>query len=287
MGKPIVRFAPSPNGYLHLGHAYSALMNQAFAQACDGRFLLRIEDIDIGRARPDFEQAIYEDLRWLGIAWEEPVRRQSEHMADYRKALGALEAMELLYPCFCTRQEIRAAAAIQGSGSDPDGAPLYPGTCRMMDDAHRASLRASGKPFALRLDSSKALQRVGAPVVWSEFGEGDRGATREFVLTRWGDVVLGRKDIGVSYHIAVTVDDWLQGVSDVIRGEDLYASTAIHRLLQELLGYPSPNYRHHYLFRDGDENKLSKSKGDVSLKSMRAAGATAQDIIARIGMTGG
>jgi glutamyl-Q tRNA(Asp) synthetase len=266
---PVFRFAPSPNGYLHLGHALSALLNAEMARAAGGRLLLRIEDIDATRCRPEYEAAIYEDLRWLGLTWERPVRRQSEHFADYRHALGKLETMGLVYPAFESRAEIAAMSA----GRDPDGAPLYPGTAKAMSAAERSERIASGAPYALRLDTSTALARV-PPLTWTETGAGDAIADP----AAWGDVILARKDTPTSYHLAVVVDDAAQGVTDVVRGRDLFHATSVHRLLQALLGLPAPRYHHHRLLLDADGRKLSKSTQATGLRKLRAQGLTPSDI---------
>ncbi|MBS0248156.1 MAG: tRNA glutamyl-Q(34) synthetase GluQRS [Proteobacteria bacterium] len=280
---PVFRFAPSPNGYLHLGHALSALLNAEVARATGGRLLLRIEDIDVTRCRPEFEAAIYEDLAWLGIEWEQPVRRQSEHSDDYRAALQRLEAMDLIYPSFESRAEIAALVTEcerQGPWPrDPDGAPLYPGTAREMPAEERARRIAAGEPYALRLNMAKALPRVGA-LSWQE---AERGLVTADPAA-WGDVVLARKDAPASYHLAVTVDDTLQGVTDVVRGRDLFHSTSVHRLLQSLLGLPVPRYRHHRLILDADGRKLSKSTAATALRQLRADGLTPADIRRRVGL---
>lgn len=271
----VFRFAPSPNGRLHLGHAYSALLNFEFAQSCGGRFLVRIEDIDLGRARPEFEAAIYEDLAWLGIDWERPARRQSEHYGDYLAALERLDALGLLYPCVCTRADIARAAPPDGP-RDPDGAPLYPGTCRDKPRSPlRETLRSAG--VALRLDMARARERL--VLDWTEFGVGAVAARPE----AWGDVVLGRKDVPASYHLAVVVDDAIQGVTDVVRGRDLYHATSVHRLLQHLLGLPRPDYRHHALVLGPGGEKLAKSRGSASLRDLREAGVTPAEARAMIG----
>ncbi len=291
MTAPVARFAPSPNGYLHIGHAYSALLNQRFVNEHGGHLLLRIEDVDTTRARPEFEQAIRDDLAWLGIAWEEPARRQSENVTDYHAALEKLGRMGVLYPCYCTRRDIRSAVGAAGDmQTDPDGSPIYPGTCRPSEAESLPDLsilRRSGRRHALRLNMNRALELVSGPVAWREYREGEERCHAEFDPLRWGDVTVGRKDIGVSYHIAVTVDDHLQGITDVIRGEDLYPATAIHRVLQELLGFGAPNYRHHSLIRDAGEMKYSKSAGSQSLRAMREAGATLQDIRLQLRAAGG
>ena len=268
------RFAPSPNGYLHLGHAFSALLNFDLAQGCGGRLLLRIEDIDRARARPEYEQAIYDDLAWLGLAWETPVRRQSEHFDDYARALERLDALGLLYACDCTRGAIAQAVAHRADWPrDPDGAPLYPGTCRSKTHGSAPGVLTQGG-VALRLDMAKALARVDAPLWWREHEKGDVVADP----SAWGDIILARKDTPSSYHVAVAVDDALQGVTDIVRGRDLFHATSMHRLLQTLLGLPAPRYRHHALVLDDAGDKLSKSRGSRRLRDLRAEGATPGDI---------
>jgi glutamyl-Q tRNA(Asp) synthetase len=283
----VFRFAPSPTGYLHLGHALSALLNFEMARAAGGRHLLRIEDTDTTRCRPEFERAIYEDLAWLGIDWEEPVRRQSEHFGEYRKTLERLEREGLLYPAFESRAEIaRLVAEREASGvawpRDPDGAPLYPGTARELSSGDRVRRRAS-EPFALRLDMRGAIARVSHPLTWTETSDGHEHqipATPE----RWGDVVLSRKDTEASYHLAVVLDDALQGVTHVVRGRDLYEATSVHRLLQELLGLPAPIYHHHRLVLDADGKKLSKRDQSTTLHDLRAAGWTPADVRRAVGL---
>jgi glutamyl-Q tRNA(Asp) synthetase len=279
---PVFRFAPSPNGYLHLGHALSALLNADMAKAAGGRLLLRIEDIDETRCRPEYEAAIYEDLAWLGVAREEPVRRQSEHYDDYRAALAGLEAMGLIYRAYESRAEIARAAA----GHDPDGAPLYPGRHNTMIDAAERQRRAdAGEPFALRLDTVAALARVGPPT-WTETGTGLSGETGAIAANpaAWGDVILARKDTPTSYHLAVVVDDAAQNVTDVVRGRDLFHSTSVHRLLQALLDLPAPRYHHHRLILDADGRKLSKSTRATALHELRAQGATPSTIRKLVGL---
>ena len=284
----ILRFAPSPNGYLHLGHAYSALLNYDMARDCGGRLLLRIEDIDRERCRPEFEAAIHEDLRWLGIAWDEPVRRQSEHFADYAAAIAKLEAQGLLYPSFESRSEIAALVAERDAQGrwprDPDGVPLYPGRARKMPAAERERRRA-GEPFALRLAMDAALAQAGA-LTWRESGSGPQGQSGSVTATpqRWGDVVLARKELPTSYHLSVVIDDALQGVTDVVRGQDLFWATAVHRLLQTLLGLPEPAYHHHRLNLDAEGRKLSKATQATSLRELRASGASAGDIRRMVGL---
>jgi len=274
----VTRFAPSPTGRLHLGHAFSALVGYAAARQAGGRFLLRIEDIDLGRCRPEFEQAIYEDLAWLGLDWERPVRRQSEHFAEYRDALARLEALGLIYPCFCTRKEIAAEIAAAGAAPHgPDG-PLYPGTCRHLSSMERERRQASGLPFAFRLDVAAAAARAGS-LTWIEQEKGE--ITVDPLLH--GDIVIARKDIPTSYHLAVTLDDAIQGVTLVTRGEDLLPATHIHRLLQALLGLPAPQYRHHKLLTDPTGKRLAKRDGAETLASLRAKGADPAGIRARLG----
>jgi glutamyl-Q tRNA(Asp) synthetase len=286
---PVFRFAPSPNGHLHLGHAYSALLNFQHARECSGRLLLRIEDIDPTRCRPEFEQAIYEDLAWLGISWEQPVRRQSEHLAEYRAALERLQAMGLVYPSFESRAEIaRLVAEREADGSwprDPDGAPLYPGSALAMDAATRQFRRSSGEPYALRLDMASATALTG-PLSWAETGTEPAGESGRVAAdpAAWGDVVLGRKETPTSYHLSVVVDDARQGVTDVVRGQDLFWSTSVHRLLQALLGLPAPRYHHHRLMRDADGQKLAKSTRSTSLRALREAGASPADIRRMVGL---
>jgi glutamyl-Q tRNA(Asp) synthetase len=289
MPPSVFRFAPSPNGYLHLGHAFSALLNFDLARQTGGRLLLRIEDIDLTRSKPEFEAAIHEDLAWLGIAWEQPVRRQAEHLADYREALEKLSAQGLVYPSFETRAEIaKLVAQREASGHwprDPDDAPLYPGTAKSLPSDERARLLESDAPYALRLDMAAACARAGN-LGWSEHGEGpDREAgTVAARPEAWGDVILARKETPTSYHLAVVVDDALQGVTEVVRGQDLFWSTSVHRLLQELLGLPQPAYRHHRLILDAAGRKLSKSTEATGLRELRAAGATPADIRRLVGL---
>ncbi|MEA2838189.1 MAG: glutamyl-Q tRNA(Asp) synthetase [Bradyrhizobium sp.] len=289
MPPPVFRFAPSPNGYLHLGHAYSALLNFDLARRCGGAFLLRIEDIDATRCRPEYETAICEDLEWLGIAWETPVRRQSEHLADYRKAIEKLSAQGLVYPGFESRAEIATLVAQREATGpwprDPDGAPLYPGTAKSLVPDARTRLVSAGAPYALRLDMEAARARAG-DLFWIEQGEGPDGETGTVTAQPqiWGDVILARKDTPTSYHLSVVLDDALQGVTDVVRGHDLFRATAVHRLLQQLLDLPQPAYRHHRLLLDAAGGKLSKSTSATGLRELRAAGATAADIRRLVGL---
>ncbi|MGA9949190.1 MAG: tRNA glutamyl-Q(34) synthetase GluQRS [Xanthobacteraceae bacterium] len=285
----ILRFAPSPNGYLHLGHAYSALLNHDMARERGGRLLLRVEDIDTARCRPEYEEAIYEDLRWLGMSWQEPVRRQSEHFADYEAALAKLEAQGLIYPSFESRAEI--AALVEdldrhgGWPRDPDGAPIYPGRARRLSTAERKRRREAGEPFALRLAMDAAVARAGV-LTWTETGVGPHGQTGLITAApqRWGDVVLARKEAPTSYHLSAVLDDALQGVTDIVRGLDLFWSTSIHRLLQTLLGLPEPTYHHHKLILGEEGSKLSKSTQSTGVRELRAGGAVPRDVRRMVGL---
>jgi glutamyl-Q tRNA(Asp) synthetase len=269
----VTRFAPSPTGRLHLGHAHSALLASRRAREAGGRFLLRIEDIDGTRCRPEFVDGILEDLAWLGLDWDGEVRRQSHHVDDYRRGLDRLEGMELLYPCFCTRAEIKAE--IERSGAAPHGpeGPLYPGTCRHLGRSEREARIAAGRPHALRLDMERSRARAG-DLRWHDRRHGERIARPE----RFGDVVLGRKETPASYHLAVTLDDALQGVTLVTRGEDLLAATDVHRLLQALFGLATPDYEHHPLILDEDGRRLAKRDGAPTLESLRQAGRSPAEI---------
>lgn len=286
--KPVFRFAPSPNGPLHLGHALSALLNHDMAKAADGRFLLRIEDIDLTRCTPEFEAGIEADLAWLGIGWERPVRRQSEHFDDYQAALESLIGSGLAYPSFLTRGEVKAhVAAFEASGAtwprDPDGSPLYPPVDRTRPQPERQELLTAGRRHAWRLDMSKAMAMVRNPLFWTETGDGERGEIAADPA-EWGDVVLSRSDAPSSYHLSVVVDDALQGITHVVRGLDLYHATSVHRLLQALLDLPAPAYHHHRLITDADGRKLSKSAGDTGLAALRESGLSAADIRDRVGL---
>jgi glutamyl-Q tRNA(Asp) synthetase len=289
MPPPVFRFAPSPNGYLHLGHALSALRNFDAARQSGGRFLLRIEDIDATRCRPEFETAIYQDLAWLGIAWEAPVRRQSQHLSDYRQALERLLSLGLVYPAFESRAEIAGLVAQREAQApwprDPDGAPLYPGDAKSLSQDQRARLQDTGVPYALRLDMAAVYARAG-DLGWIEHGEGPHGETGTVAARpeAWGDVILARKETPTSYHLSVVVDDALQGVTDVVRGADLFWSTSVHRLLQHLLGLRQPVYRHHRLIRDAAGQKLSKSTAATGLRELRAAGAKPVEIRRLVGL---
>jgi len=267
MNKPILRFAPSPNGFLHVGHAYSALFTWGAAAKAGGQVLLRIEDIDLGRCRTEYREQIYDDLTWLGLKWPQPVRVQSEHFDDYRAAAVVLSDKGLLYPCFCTRKQILAHGDEQ---LDPDGAVRYPGTCRHLSAGQVREKQAAGEKFSLRLDMAKAIEMVGK--VGSEYAD----------LEDWGDVVLVRKDIPTSYHLSVVVDDAQQSITHVTRGMDMFAATAIHILLQNLLDLPTPQYQHHNLVQDDLGRKLAKSEGDKSLKALRVGGLLAVDLKATL-----
>jgi glutamyl-Q tRNA(Asp) synthetase len=282
----VFRFAPSPNGYLHIGHAYSALVNQRLARQHGGRFLLRIEDIDTGRCRPEYEEAIFEDLAWLGVEWEKPVRRQSERFSAYSRALEQLREASLAYPCFCTRSDLaRDVADRPDWPRDPDGVSLYTGACKHMTESERGRRLASGQSAALRLDMGEALGRLDGPVGWRESGEGEIARDISAEPSVWGDTIIGRRDVPASYHIAVVIDDADQGVTDVARGMDLFNATSLHRLLQVLLDLPAPNYRHHELLRDERGAKLSKSAHAKSIRALREEGVTAEEVRARLGFS--
>jgi glutamyl-Q tRNA(Asp) synthetase len=262
----VSRFAPSPTGRLHLGHAYSALLAHDYARSRGGAFLLRIEDIDPGRSRAEHVDAIIDDLAWLGLAWDGEILYQSERLHIYAQALDRLKAAGLVYPCFCTRSAIAAEIAASAAAPHGPGGPLYPGTCRRLSPDERAA-RAASEPHAWRLDVAAAATRAGT-LYWND---GDTEVEAE--PGAFGDVVLARKDAPVSYHLAVTVDDAAQGVTDVVRGRDLYAATDIHRLIQALLGLPTPLYHHHPLLTDARGRRLAKRHGAPTLADLRAAGA--------------
>lgn len=284
--QPVFRFAPSPNGELHLGHAYSALVSRDRARAAKGRFLLRIEDIDVGRCRPEYEAQILDDLAWLGLEWEEPVLRQSERFGVYEKALEKLDALGLLYPCFSTRKEIASAVSAIGAPHplDPEGSPIYPGLCKGLGRGNIETRKARGEPYALRIDMKAALTLAreklgGGPLTFTELG--GRGTSRETINVepaRWGDTVIARKDVPTSYHLSVVVDDAEQGVTHVTRGRDLYAATDLQRLLQLLLDLPEPLYHHHRLITDDQGRKLSKSHRDKSIAALRREDLSTSDI---------
>lgn len=278
--KPILRFAPSPNGLLHLGHAFSALFTWNAAEQLGGTALLRIEDTDLDRCKPEFTQAIFDDLHWLGLDWPQPVWRQSERFALYAKAAEQLRAMDLLYPCFCSRTEI----AMHASRVDPDGAPLYAGTCRHLGDADIAMRLERKDPVRYRLDLQRAIELTG-PLSFTVVGPTmrDRPQIRYARPERWGDVVLQRKGTPTSYHLSVVVDDAAQNVTHVTRGRDMEAATDIHVLLQFLLGLPAPSYAFHRLLLGDDGKKLSKSRGSPSLRDLRNSGRTPQSLRTELG----
>ncbi|MBB4199964.1 glutamyl-Q tRNA(Asp) synthetase [Rhodoblastus sphagnicola] len=275
----ICRFAPSPNGFLHLGHAYSALMNARFSRDHDGLLLLRIENIDRERSKPRFEQALREDLAWLGLDWPRPERRQSDFFGAYRTILDGLVGRGLAYPCFCTRGAIAAGIADKPDWPrDPDGSPLYSGSCRELSPRRRAERLAAGEKFTLRLDMARALAEVAAPLSYREFFEGETAQAMTARPDLWGDVVIGRRDVPASYHLACVHDDFAQGITDVLRGLDLEPATGLHVLLQKLFGYPTPDYRHHRLVLDAEGKKLAKSKSSIPLRELRASGVTARRV---------
>lgn len=283
MSPPVFRFAPSPNGFLHLGHARSALLNADLARQASGRLLLRIEDIDATRCRPEYERAIFEDLGWLGIVWEQPVRRQSEHLRLYRETIERLTLEGLLYPAFESRADVaRMVGEKEGAGvwpRDPDGAAIYPGAAKELSREERGRRIQSGAPYSLRLDMAEAIARTGA-LSWTEQGIGPDGEAGEVAARpeQWGDVILARKDTPTSYHLSVVLDDALQGVTRVVRGQDLFWATGVHRLLQALLGLPQPVYRHHGLVLDEAGQKLSKSTRATALRELRASGVTPAEV---------
>ncbi|GHB27959.1 tRNA glutamyl-Q(34) synthetase GluQRS [Pseudovibrio japonicus] len=285
MNVPVYRFAPSPNGHLHLGHAYSAILNYEAARQSGGRFLLRIEDIDTVRCTPQLQQDMLEDLSWLGLQWELPVRKQSEHFGDYTKALQKLEALGVVYKAYLTRAQIKRFVAKQDASDtpwprDPDGAPLYPGDNGVLTKQEQQTLHNSEAPYALRLNMTKAIKLAGDPLSWTEAQHGLMQANP----AAWGDVVLARKDTPTSYHLSVVVDDALQGITYILRGKDLYHATSVHRLLQTLLELPEPLYEHHDLILDETGRKLAKSAKDTALRELRASGITPAQIRARLGL---
>lgn len=291
----VERFAPSPTGYLHLGHAFSALTAFEAAQKVGGRFLVRIEDIDTTRSRPEYEAAIFEDISWLGIEWERPVLRQVERFDAYRAALDDLKSRGLIYPCFCTRKEVTSALTAPhhvGGEFGPDG-PAYPGTCKGL--AENAAWMAQ-KPYALRLDMRKAIASVGGAGIvkklsFKELGNGSKAAKKKinldpgYLIDACGDIVLARKETPASYHLSVVLDDAFQEVTHVTRGQDLFAATSIHRLLQALFGRPTPVYRHHRLIEDASGKRLAKRDDARAIRALREEGATAQDVRELIGMS--
>lgn len=268
----VTRFAPSPTGRLHLGHAYAALF--AAREAGGGRFLLRMEDIDQTRSRVEYEEGIYEDLRWLGLCWEEPVRRQSEYFEEYRVALRRLDEMGVLYPCFCTRKEILQEVARAGQAPHGPEGVLYPGTCRGLSEDEVQGRMELGRDYAMRLDVGKAMEMVGEGLRWVEVGKGEQRADARML----GDVVLARKETPTSYHLAVVVDDAAQGVTLVTRGEDLFFATSLHRVLQELLGLAEVRWRHHDLVVDELGRRLAKRDDAKSLQRLRDEGWSAERV---------
>jgi glutamyl-Q tRNA(Asp) synthetase len=291
MTQPVFRFAPSPNGDLHLGHALSALINQRMAQVWGGRLLLRVEDIDTERCSPELEAAMLDDLAWLGLTWEEPVRRQSEHFQDYAVLLDRLVRDGLVYPAFMSRGEIRAhiaEAEVKGRHwpRDPDGVPLYPGPDKALGHRERRRRMDAGEPYSWRLDMEAATDAIGEPIVWTELSGEDGSDEREIVADplAWGDVIVGRKEMPTSYHLSVVADDALQGVTHVVRGLDLKAATAVQRVLQQHLGLAAPRYYHHRLVAGPDGRKLSKRFGDSGLAALREAGATPEGIRRMVGL---
>ena len=274
MDSPIItRFAPSPTGNLHLGHALAAWEARSLANRFSGKCVLRIEDIDQTRCRPEFVQGILKDLEWLGIRFDGPMMVQSSRFSAYEHALQTLKDRGVLYPCFCTRREI--AEEVAAMGGEPQGGcvDVYPGTCRLLDKGRRKELLKSGKPFSWRLDC-RAAARITGPLLWRDMRFGDQVCRPEEL----GDVILGRKDCAASYHIAVVVDDAAQGVTHVSRGEDLFPVTGIHRTLQALLGLPVPQWYHHRLVKDASGKRLAKRDRSLSLQEMRAAGMRPEDV---------
>ncbi len=270
MSEIVTRFAPSPTGLLHLGHAYSAL----FAAQAGTCFLLRIEDIDPARCRPEYQAAILQDLTWLGLSWPKPVRVQSQHMADYQAALQQLQKLGVVYPCFCSRKDIAAELAAMGYAPHANESPIYPGTCRHLSSAARASKSAQQPEFCWRLDVAQAL-KISGKLTWHDKAQGTQDAQPEIL----GDIVLARKDVPTSYHLSVVVDDALQGINLVTRGQDLFSATHTHRLLQALLHLPVPQYHHHGLLLNKAGVRFSKRDGAQSLQQLRAQGLTPEKII--------
>lgn len=274
----VTRFAPSPTGHLHKGHAYAALQAWHFAQKTGGRFLLRIEDIDFNRCDPANTSQIFDDLAWLGIQWETPVRIQSDHLDDYDRAASALKEAGVLYPCFCTRKEIQQELDEAAQAPHGHDGPIYPGTCRRLSRDEQDTRIASGDTHSLRLDLERALSETGSGNVWVDTANGEQTARPELL----GDAIIVRKDIGTSYHLAVVVDDGLQHITDVVRGVDLFESTHLHVILQKLLGLPTPTYHHHPLLTDDRGNRLAKRNQSITLKSLRENGMTASELIHEI-----
>jgi glutamyl-Q tRNA(Asp) synthetase len=276
--RAVFRFAPTPNGRLHLGHAYSALLNGEGARRHQGDLLLRMEDLDRSRCKPRYEAAILDDLAWLGVSFAPVIRHQSEHGADYAAAYEKLRRSGVLYPCSCSKAEVETASRAAELGRDPDGAPLYAGVCR-----RRSPKVTEGAP-TWRLDMAKALALAPGEISWREFGESEEERAQRADPTAWGDVALRRRGAPATYHIAVVVDDALQGVTDVTRGRDLFAATSLHRLLQCLLGLPAPRYRHHRLVLDSQGEKMSKSASSTPLARLREDGISASEIRSALGL---
>jgi glutamyl-Q tRNA(Asp) synthetase len=276
----VTRFAPSPTGLLHLGHAFAALT----AARAGERFLVRIENIDTTRCRPEFESAIFDDLKWLGLAWETPVLRQSERFPAYQSALHALASRGLIYPCFCTRKEIAEEIARAGEAPHGPEGPLYPGTCRALSATEQQRRINEGAPYALRLDTARAALETG-DLFFDESGGGPQGERGRLLVqpTLFGDIVLSRKETPAAYHLAVVVDDAHQGVTLVTRGNDLFSATHVQRLLQALLEYPAPRYAHHRLILDEHGRKFSKRDKKATLQDMRESGVTAEEVRKRVG----
>ena len=289
---PVFRFAPSPTGLLHLGHAFSALYAFNAARAAGGKFLLRIEDIDHTRCRSEYVSQIFDDLSWLGLKWDEPVRHQSRHMADYAAALEKLEALGVTYRCLASRNEIRAeverTTGLDAARRDPDGALIYPGMYRHMDAVKFNRLMVPGKAACIRLDMARAINLAGKTLTFQEKGSGPQGERGEVVCRpeAWGDVIIARKETPTSYHLSVVVDDAVQGISEVTRGQDVFHATSIHRLLQTLLQLPEPVYNHHRLIRDDSGRRLSKSAADKSLKALREEGFGPEELLHLVQKTG-
>jgi glutamyl-Q tRNA(Asp) synthetase len=286
--RPILRFAPSPNGRLHLGHAYSALLNAQWAERLGGSLLLRIEDIDITRCRPEFVEGIAEDLAWLGLRWEQPVRRQSEHFDDYQAAFSTLRDRHVVFPCFCSRKDLALARPrVDDTGGqqrrDPDGVPLYPGTCRHLSNLESNRRIERGDPHTWRLDSMAACREFPEGMAYRRLEADGCVRLQAADRARWGDAVIVRREIPTSYHLSVVVDDALQHVTHVVRGQDLEAATDLHVLLQRLIGLPSPVYHHHALLLDDQGEKLAKSRFSQTLRELRQAGISAGQIRERLG----
>ena len=275
MSAAVLRFAPTPNGFLHLGHAYSALLNAKLAAKLGGRLLLRLEDVDRSRCREEYAAAILDDLRWLGVEFEAPPRRQSKHIAGYEAALSGLRERALVYPCYCSRGQIAAS----GGARDPDGAPAHRGGCVATSPEETKARLALGEPPVWRLSLARARAEAPGPLTWDEFGEGEQVTTVAAEQEAWGDIVLRGRETAAAYHLAVVVDDAAQGVTDVARGRDLFAATSLHRLLQTLLGYAPPRYHHHRLALDDKGAKLSKSARSPSLRDLAGAGYSREDVL--------